>query len=195
MHSWIPEPRLNLPNAKQLRTREIAFTRGRKFSADELQLMLLSLLHDAPAHGYELIKRFDDISHGYYSPSPGVLYPALSRLEAQGFTRGELNGKRKDYRLTSSGQDLLAQKAEHTQQLFAVLKHAAKKMLWVNHANDSMSSASDATGWLPEFVQARKALQAALLTQGDASHAAQRRIIAVLQQATNTILNQKNDET
>lgn len=172
-----------------IRRRSSDLISGRKFNADELELMLLWFLGDTPAHGYELIKRFDTLSEGYYSPSPGVLYPALGRLETQGYLHVEQAGRRKDYRLTHIGQAYSDANAHRTQQLFAILKHAAKKMVWMNHAADNVLAATDATGWLPEFVQTRKALQAALLKQSDAGHDDQRRVIAILQQAIAEILN------
>lgn len=49
--------------------------RGRKFSADDLQLLLLSLLEEKPSHGYELIKALETRTNGFYKPSPGVVYP------------------------------------------------------------------------------------------------------------------------
>ncbi len=174
--------------AKTVRQRGGDLTSGRKFNADELQLMLLYFLSNSSAHGYALIKRFNDVSQGFYSPSPGVLYPALGQLETQGFALVELKGKRKNYRLTPAGHKYLALHTERTQQLLAILKHAAKKMLWMNQANESMTAASDATGWLPEFVQARQALQAALLIHSDADYAEQRRIISILQRAADDIL-------
>ncbi|MDS1140476.1 PadR family transcriptional regulator [Pusillimonas sp. SM2304] len=171
-----------------VRQRGSRLTRGRKFNAEELQLMLLSFLNTAPAHGYELIKRFNDISHGYYSPSPGVLYPALGQLETLGLAQVELSGKRKNYQITPVGREYLQRHAEQAQPLFAILKHAAKKMLWISQAGESEAAAADATGWLPEFVRARKAFQAALLAQSESDHGAQRRIIAVLQRATQELL-------
>lgn len=180
-------------SAKLIRTRGDALTAGRKFSAGELQLMLLWLLRDAPAHGYELIRQFNDLSQGYYSPSPGVLYPALGQLETLGFAHVQVKGRRKNYRLTAPGHDHLTQHAERAQQLFAILSHAAKKMLWMSHAGESLTAATDATGWLPEFVQVRKALQAALLTQSNSDHAEQRRIVAILQYAVDEILKETPD--
>src|SRR5690606_32018914 len=159
-------------------------TSGRKFNAEELQLMLLWYLRDAPAHGYELTKRFNDMSHGYYAPSPGVLYPALGQLQARGFAHVELNGKRKNYQITPAGCEHVQLQAAHAQSLLAILKHAAKKMLWMRQAEESEAAAADATGWLPEFVQARKAFQAALVAQSESDHAEQRRVIAILQHAT-----------
>ncbi|MFP4906529.1 PadR family transcriptional regulator, partial [Paraburkholderia sp. BR14261] len=48
------------------------FGRGRKFTSEDLQLMLLVLLAERPSHGYELIKALDARSNGFYSPSPGM---------------------------------------------------------------------------------------------------------------------------
>jgi len=179
---------LNSYETDTVRQRARHLTRGRKFNADELQLMLLWLLRDSAAHGYELIKRFRDLSGGYYSPSPGVLYPALGQLEALEFARVEPSGNRKNYRITPAGQRHLESHAEQAQPLIALLKHAAKKMLWMSQASESEAAAAEATGWLPEFVQARKAFQAALLADSDPDHAEQRRIIAILQHATQDIL-------
>lgn len=150
--------------------------------------MLLRLLHDEPAHGYELIRRVSDQSQGYYSPSPGALYPALAQLEARGLVLVESKGRRKLYRLSAEGRQHLKHNAVQAQQLLAVLDHAAKKMLWMKHAGENLMAAANATGWLPEFVQARKALQAALLAQNDSCPQEQQRIITILQRATHDIL-------
>ena len=45
-------------------------TRGRKFSSDELQLLLLALLEQQPSHGYELIKALQSRSNGFTAPAP-----------------------------------------------------------------------------------------------------------------------------
>ncbi|MCO8648820.1 PadR family transcriptional regulator, partial [Burkholderia multivorans] len=47
--------------------------RGRQFTSDDLQLLLLALLAEQPSHGYELIKALDTRSSGFYSPSPGMV--------------------------------------------------------------------------------------------------------------------------
>lgn len=162
---------------------------GRKFSAGELQLMLLQLLADAPAHGYELIKRLSDLSQGYYRPSPGVLYPALAQLEDKQLTEVTLSGRRKKYHLTASGQTYLKQHTTQAKTLFAQLSHAAKKMLWLTHAEQDLQTASDMTGWLPEYIEARKALRHALLAVDDSSHSTQQSVSDILQRAAQEILN------
>lgn len=173
--------------ASSIARRGNKLTSGRKFSSDELRLMVLCFLRESPAHGYDLIKRFDELSHRYYSPSPGVLYPALSQLEQAGLARVELSGKRKNYHLTDAGAAHLHQHNEQARTLMAVLKHAAKKMMWMAQATDNEQGAMAATGWLPEYVEARKALQTALLASSDASHDEQRRISQILLQAANAI--------
>ena len=54
-------------------------------SAEDLQLMLLGLLEQNPSHGYELIKALGTLSNGFYTPSPGMVYPALTYLEELGY--------------------------------------------------------------------------------------------------------------
>ena len=68
--------------------------KGRKFSAGELHLMVLMLLNDRSRHGYDLIKEVSVLSKGFYTPSPGVLYPVLARAVALGHTTVEITGKR-----------------------------------------------------------------------------------------------------
>src|SRR4051812_28966729 len=57
--------------------REGGMPGGRRLSAADLQLLLLALLEQRPAHGYELIRDLEERSGGFYTPSPGVIYPAL----------------------------------------------------------------------------------------------------------------------
>jgi hypothetical protein len=57
------------------------FRSGRKLGGDDLQLLILALLAEKPAHGYEIIKALSERSGGFYSPSPGMVYPALTYLE------------------------------------------------------------------------------------------------------------------
>ncbi len=56
------------------------FRMGRKLGSADLQTVLLALLADRPSHGYELIKAIEERSGGFYTPSPGVIYPALTYL-------------------------------------------------------------------------------------------------------------------
>lgn len=168
------------------------FTRGRKFGADELQLMLLALLEEQPRHGYELIKALEARSNGFYSPSPGVIYPALTYLEELDYATVEAHGNRKRYHLAEAGRAHLDAHREQAELLFAALSHAARKMAWMKQAWGGAdgpdgakhdADAEAASGWLKELVEARHALKRALLRRTDADHAEQRRIAAILLRA------------
>ena len=51
------------------------WTRGRRVSAEDLQLMLLGLLEQNPSHGYELIKALGTLSNGFTRPAPAWCIP------------------------------------------------------------------------------------------------------------------------
>lgn len=55
-----------------------------KGSTDSL---LLALLAEQPMYGYQLVKELERRSHGYFHFREGTLYPALHRLEKDGFVR------------------------------------------------------------------------------------------------------------
>ncbi|MFH5254115.1 PadR family transcriptional regulator [Burkholderia semiarida] len=163
--------------------------RGRQFSSDDLQLLLLALLAEQPSHGYELIKALDTRSNGFYSPSPGMVYPALTYLEEVGFVASQAEGNRKRYALTDAGRAHLDTQRERVDTLFARLTHLARKMEFMRRAFAGESAGNEAqeesqAGWLPEFVEARLALKRALLHKSAADTDEQRRIAAILRRAT-----------
>ena len=75
------------------------FHAGRKLSSGELQLLLMQLLAARPSHGYELIKSLEERTDGFYAPSPGMVYPALTYLEEIGHASVEVEGNKKRYQL------------------------------------------------------------------------------------------------
>src|SRR5271155_1886936 len=80
------------------------FPGGRKLDAIDIQLVILALLAERPVHGYELIKTVEERSGGFYTPSPGVIYPALTYLHEIGHTSVEQQGTRKLYSITPEGK-------------------------------------------------------------------------------------------
>ena len=74
--------------------------RGRKMGSVDLRLVLLTLLAERPSHGYELIKSLEERSGGFYSPSPGMVYPALTWLEEVGYAGVTTEGAKKRYAIT-----------------------------------------------------------------------------------------------
>ena len=161
------------------------FPRGRKFSSDDLQLLLLALLDAQPSHGYELIKALETRSNGFYSPSPGMVYPALTYLEEIGFVTVQLEGNRKRYELADAGRQHLADNRERAEMMLAKLNHIARKMDSVRRAFAGEEPLDPSEGgWLPELVEARRALKHALFRRDNVPADEQRRIAAILARAT-----------
>nr|WP_259295172.1 PadR family transcriptional regulator [Paraburkholderia sp. DHOC27] len=161
------------------------FPRGRKFTSDDLQLLLLSQLDAQPSHGYELIKALEARSNGFYSPSPGMVYPALTYLEELGYVTVQLEGNRKRYELAEPGRKHLADNRERVELMLAKLTHIARKMDSVRRAFAGEEPLDPSEGgWLPELSEARRALKLALLRRDSAPADEQRRIAAILARAT-----------
>ena len=75
------------------------------FEQGDLRFVVLRLLSEKPAHGYEIIKRVETLFGGAYAPSPGIVYPTLTLLEEQGLIEVvESEGPRKLYGLTEAGR-------------------------------------------------------------------------------------------
>jgi DNA-binding PadR family transcriptional regulator len=76
-----------------------------------LDLLVLSALHDAPAHGYAVIQRLAAHSDGAFDLPEGTIYPALYRLERTGLLTSDetvVEGRRRRvYRLTPAGEQAL----------------------------------------------------------------------------------------
>jgi PadR family transcriptional regulator, regulatory protein PadR len=78
-----------------------------------LDLLVLKTLALEPRHGVGVADRIAQISKGTFQLGPGSLFPALHRLEQEGFIAWEWSttpeGRRaKYYRITAAGQKKLA---------------------------------------------------------------------------------------
>src|SRR2546429_3105755 len=83
---------------------------GRFFGRGDIKFVLLELLQERPMHGYEMMKALEEKTGGFYTPSPGSIYPTLQMLEDGGMvTSAEVEGK-KVYTITDAGRASLAQR-------------------------------------------------------------------------------------
>jgi len=73
----------------------------------DLRLLALALIAEAPRHGYEIIKLVEEKTGGFYSPSPGIVYPTLTYLEEAGYATASTDGAKKLYTLTDEGKAYL----------------------------------------------------------------------------------------
>jgi DNA-binding PadR family transcriptional regulator len=76
----------------------------RVFAAGDLKLLSLALIAEQPCHGYDLIRRIENMFDGAYSPSPGVIYPTLTFLEMGALIAGNAEGGKKRYSVTDAGR-------------------------------------------------------------------------------------------
>jgi transcriptional regulator len=82
-----------------------------------LDLLILKTLQPGPTHGWDIAQRIRQVSGEVLSVNQGSLYPALHRLEAQGWIQAEWgesdnNRRAKFYRLTATGRRRLAAETE-----------------------------------------------------------------------------------
>lgn len=77
-----------------------------------LDLLLLATLAEQDAHGYAVIQALKQRSGGEFDLPEGTVYPALHRLERQGYVRSSWDKsagrKRRVYSLTRQGRAALA---------------------------------------------------------------------------------------
>jgi DNA-binding PadR family transcriptional regulator len=96
----------------------------RMFEGGELRLVLLRLIADQPRHGYDLIRAIEEMTHGTYAPSPGVIYPTLTMLQDMGLIEeaaASAESTRKLFTATGEGRAHLADKADEVDALMGRL--------------------------------------------------------------------------
>jgi DNA-binding PadR family transcriptional regulator len=171
------------------------FRTGRKFDAADLQLIILALLSEQPRHGYELIKTLEERSGGFYVPSPGVIYPALTYLEETGLAEVEVSGTKKLYRITEAGQKRVEENRAAIELTLAKLSRIGEKMEHVRRVfgrDDGYEGPEDRE---PPFDRdsgdvrvARQLLRSALRSKYPWTRAEGARIATILERAAADIL-------
>ncbi len=163
-----------------------AFGMGRKLASVDLQLLILALLAEKPRHGYEIIKALDERSKGFYVPSPGMVYPALTYLEEIGHATVEAEGTRKLYHITEAGKEHLAAHQSTADALFAQFGKVGERMDRVRRAmqaDDQPEDSRDERRGIKELLRARHELKAALADKWGSTREEQQRIAEILKRA------------
>ena len=94
--------------------------RDRFFKKGNLQFVILKMLEEESRHGYQIIKDLEERFKGFYSPSPGSVYPILQMLEDREFVSISKEGNKKIYTITDEGKQFLEENVdqnEFTQRL------------------------------------------------------------------------------
>ncbi|WP_321471938.1 PadR family transcriptional regulator [uncultured Paludibaculum sp.] len=96
-----------------------------------LDLLLLKILALGPMHGWAVGQRLKQISSDVLSVSDGSLYPALHKLEQEGWITAEwktseLGRRAKYYSLTPLGRGHLEKEAANWERLSASITHVVR---------------------------------------------------------------------
>jgi transcriptional regulator len=96
-----------------------------------LDLLLLKILALEPMHGWAISLRLRSLSNEVLQVSEGSLYPALHKLEQEGWIRSEWkqtenNRRAKFYSLTRLGRRQLESEAAHWKRLSAAISHVVQ---------------------------------------------------------------------
>jgi transcriptional regulator len=94
-----------------------------------LDLLILRALSLEPAHGLGVSRRVAQITGGTFDVKPGSLFPALHRLEEQGWLKsewGESENRRraKFYTMTSAGRRQLKEETQTWERLSLAIAKA-----------------------------------------------------------------------
>lgn len=92
--------------------------RSQIFESGEMKYVILRLLREKPRHGYEVIKELEERFGGWYSPSPGTIYPTLEYLADQGLVRVVETEGRKTYHITPEGEAFLDSHRDTIDEIF-----------------------------------------------------------------------------
>ncbi|HXG63928.1 MAG TPA: PadR family transcriptional regulator [Blastocatellia bacterium] len=91
-----------------------------------LDMLILKTLALEPMHGWGISQRIQQISEGVLCVNQGSLYPALHRLERQGWITSEWgnsenNRQAKYYSLTRAGREQLEEETANWERLSAAI--------------------------------------------------------------------------
>jgi PadR family transcriptional regulator, regulatory protein PadR len=91
-----------------------------------LDLLILRTLQNDPQHGWAIAERIEQVSEHVFEVNQGSLYPALHRLEHEGWIKAEwrvseLGRRARFYRLTPSGRKQLELESQQWDRMAAAI--------------------------------------------------------------------------
>jgi len=190
------------------------FRVGRMLASGDVRLVALYLIEQQPRHGYDLIKAIEERSNGVYSPSPGIVYPALTYLEEAGYVTASAEGNKKLYTITDEGRTHLGENREAVASTLDFLARTGEQFNrfrefvradWPfggrpgegnepphhHHRGPEDRPLRDA---VPELDEARKALKGAIKKARHGSEDHQRRAAEILRRAAAEVEGLSEDD-
>ena len=94
----------------------------RIFHKGDFKYLILDLLKEKPRHGYDIIREMEEKFGGFYTPSPGVVYPTLQWLEDMNYVTVQAQDGKKIYTITEEGLKFLSEKEKETEEVKKQMK-------------------------------------------------------------------------
>jgi DNA-binding PadR family transcriptional regulator len=166
-----------------------ALKKGMLLNSGELQLVTLHLLLQHPSHGYEIIKSVGELTSGVYAPSPGMVYPALTRIEKLSYAVSEVEGGKKLFRITKDGTRFLNANRDQLNDVLSRIDFLGRKMAFMQKHFSQDQMADERWGATAqenaEFQNLRNEFKAALFEKLNAPPNEKARIMKIIREAIN----------
>ncbi len=94
----------------------------RIFHKGDFKYLILDLLKEKPRHGYDIIREMEEKFGGFYTPSPGAVYPTLQWLEDMNYVTVQAQDGKKIYTITEEGLKFLSEKEKETEEVKKQMK-------------------------------------------------------------------------
>jgi DNA-binding PadR family transcriptional regulator len=173
---------------------------ARVLASGDLQLLILLLLSEKPRHGYEIIKAIEEHSSGVYTPSPGMVYPALTFLEETGYATATVEGTKKLFSITADGTDHLTKNRSAAEELWNRLALFGRKLAHFQRQYAEEEDVAEHFGGGPrdsvrsewrqmkaEFLGLRDELKAAIYEKLNSSIEEKKRVLQILRRTIDEI--------
>jgi DNA-binding PadR family transcriptional regulator len=173
---------------------------AKMLASGDLQLIILRLLSEKPRHGYEIIKALEEHSSGIYTPSPGMVYPALTYLEEVGYASAAPEGAKKLYSITAAGTEHLEQNRVAADEVWNGLGIFGRKLAHFQKQFAEDEDVADHFGSDPrgrareewremkaEFRALRDELKSAIWEKLDSTLEEKKRILSILRRTVDEI--------
>jgi len=156
---------------------------GRMLAQGDLRLIALALIAEQPRHGYEIIKVLEEKTEGWYSPSPGIVYPTLTYLEEAGYVTASAEGSKRLYTITEEGRSYLAENQDFVDAVLDRLSAVGARIARARRRHEERQDERDAPAVSPLVRAALVNLRdvAAKRLEGDAD--AEPKIVDILARA------------
>ena len=120
---------------------------GHPFQKGDLKYIILDFIKDKPCYGYEIMQILEERSHGFYSPSPGTIYPTLQLLVDMGYLNAVQQDSKKIYTITEEGLKFFSKRKELADKIKNQMKH-----FWASDNRDDMAEMMDVFHGLKDLL-------------------------------------------